>query len=90
MLAGADGGYDKVSDFFTEIFGITIRVFGDARRDAQVVVHGSLSEGMYALYGDDNGEVIGALSVGQPEDIEELLKQQIRSHAPISAAVTIT
>ena len=90
VLAGADGGYDKVSDFFTEIFGITIRVFGDARRDAQVVVHGSLSEGMYALYGDDNGEVIGALSVGQPEDIEDLLKQQIRSHAPISAAVTIT
>ncbi|MGH3080027.1 MAG: NAD(P)/FAD-dependent oxidoreductase [Gaiellaceae bacterium] len=90
VLAGADGGYDKVSDFFTEIFGITIKVFGDARHDAQVVVHGSLTEGMYALYGDDDGEVVGALSVGQPEDIEELLKQQIRTHAPLSAAVTIT
>jgi NADPH-dependent 2,4-dienoyl-CoA reductase/sulfur reductase-like enzyme len=90
VLAGADGGFDKVSDFFTEVFGITIKVFGDARRDSQVVVHGSLREGMYALYGDDEGEVIGALSVEQPEDIEELLKQQIRSHAPLSDAITIT
>ena len=81
ILAGADGGYDTVSNFFTEIFGITIKVFGDARRDAQVVAQGSLTEGMYALYGDQNEEVIGALSVGQSEEIEELLKQQIRAHA---------
>jgi NADPH-dependent 2,4-dienoyl-CoA reductase/sulfur reductase-like enzyme len=84
VLAGADGGYDTVSSFFTEVFGITIRVFGDARRDAQVVVHGSLRENdMYALYGDENEEVIGALSVGQSEEVEDLLKQQIKTHAPL-------
>jgi NADPH-dependent 2,4-dienoyl-CoA reductase/sulfur reductase-like enzyme len=90
VLAGDGAGYDTVSTFFSEVFGITIRVFGDARRDAQVIVRGSLREGMYALYGDENEEVIGALSVGQPEEIEELLKQQIRSHAPLSDAITIT
>jgi NADPH-dependent 2,4-dienoyl-CoA reductase/sulfur reductase-like enzyme len=84
VLAGADGGFDRVSEFFTQIFDITIKVFGDARRDAQVIVHGTLEEGMYALYGDENEEVIGALSVGQPEEIEELLKQQIRAHAPLN------
>jgi NADPH-dependent 2,4-dienoyl-CoA reductase/sulfur reductase-like enzyme len=89
VLAGADGGYDTVSTFFTEIFEITINVFGDARRDSQVTVHGSLDEGMFALYGDDKGEVVGALSVGQPEEIEDLLKQQITSHAPLSDAVTL-
>ena len=89
VLAGAGGGYDTIATFFTEIFDITIRVFGDARRDAQVITHGSLAEGMYALYGDENEEVIGALSVGQPEEIEELLKQQIASHAPLSAAITL-
>jgi NADPH-dependent 2,4-dienoyl-CoA reductase/sulfur reductase-like enzyme len=84
VLAGADGGFHTVSTFFTEIFGITIRVFGDARRDAHVVVHGSLSDGsLYALYGDQHEEVIGALSVGQPEEIEELLKRQIAAHAPL-------
>jgi NADPH-dependent 2,4-dienoyl-CoA reductase/sulfur reductase-like enzyme len=86
VLAGGDGGYDTVSSFFTEIFGITIKVFGDARRDAGVVVHGSLRDNdMYALYGDDKEEVVGALSVGQSEEIEELLKEQIKTHAPIAS-----
>jgi NTE family protein len=84
VLAGSDGGFDTVSAFFTEVFGITIRVFGDARRDSEVVVHGSLRENdLYVLYGDENGEVIGALSVGQSEEVEELLKQQITTHAPL-------
>jgi NADPH-dependent 2,4-dienoyl-CoA reductase/sulfur reductase-like enzyme len=90
VLAGADGGYDKVSEFFTEIFGITIKVFGDAGRDSHCIVHGSLAEGMYALGANKEGEVIGAISVGQPEEIEELLKQQIRAHAPLTEAITIT
>ena len=88
VLAGADGGFDTVSTFFTEVFGITIKVFGDARRDATVVVQGSLNDReMYALYGDENEEVIGALSVGQSENIEELLKQQIAAHAPLPSKV---
>jgi NADPH-dependent 2,4-dienoyl-CoA reductase/sulfur reductase-like enzyme len=90
VLAGAEGGYDAVSTFFTEVFGLTIKVFGDARRDSHCIVHGSLEEGMFALGANEEGEVIGALSVGQPEEIEELLKQQIRSHAPLSDAITIT
>ena len=86
VLAGAGGGYDTVSTFFTEIFGTTIRVFGDARRDAQVVVRGSLRDDeLYALYGNDDEEVVGALSVGQTEEVEELLRQQIRAHAPLGA-----
>jgi NADPH-dependent 2,4-dienoyl-CoA reductase/sulfur reductase-like enzyme len=84
VLAGAEGGFDTVSTFFTEVFGITIRVFGDARRDAQVVVHGSLRDvDLYVLYGDEGEETIGALSVGQTEEVEELLKQQVRAHAPL-------
>lgn len=86
VLAGAEGGYDTVSAFFTEIFGITIKVFGDARRDAEVVVHGSLGDGdFYALYAE-NDEVIGALSVGQTEDVEAALKQQIAAHAALPDA----
>jgi NADPH-dependent 2,4-dienoyl-CoA reductase/sulfur reductase-like enzyme len=87
VLAGADGGFDTVSSFFTEIFGLTIKVFGDAKRDATVTVHGSLRDNdLYALYGDENEEVIGALTAGQSEEVEELLKQQIAAHAPMSGA----
>jgi NADPH-dependent 2,4-dienoyl-CoA reductase/sulfur reductase-like enzyme len=84
VLAGGDGGYDTVSQFFTEIFGLTIKLFGDPRRDAEVVVKGSLRDNdLYALYGDEQGEVIGAMSVGQSEEVEELLKQKIRTHAVV-------
>jgi NADPH-dependent 2,4-dienoyl-CoA reductase/sulfur reductase-like enzyme len=87
VLAGAEGRYDTVSSFFSEVFGITIKVFGDGRRDAQVVTYGSLSdESMYALYADENEETIGALSIGQSEDVEELLKQRIAAHAPLQDA----
>ena len=83
-LAGGEGRYDTVSSFFTEIFGITIKVFGDAKRDAQVVVHGSLRENdLYVLYGDEQEEVIGALSAGQSEEVEELLKQHIQKGTPL-------
>jgi NADPH-dependent 2,4-dienoyl-CoA reductase/sulfur reductase-like enzyme len=87
VIAGARGGYDHVSNFFSEIFGITIRTFGDPRRDAEVVVHGSLSEGMYGLYGDEQGEVIGALSIGCSDQVEELLKNLVAAHAPLTDAV---
>jgi NADPH-dependent 2,4-dienoyl-CoA reductase/sulfur reductase-like enzyme len=84
VLAGGEGGYDTVSQFFTEIFGLTIKLFGDPRRDAGVVVHGSLRDNnLYAFYGDENEEIVGAMSVGQSEEIEELLKQQIKQHAPM-------
>jgi 3-phenylpropionate/trans-cinnamate dioxygenase ferredoxin reductase component len=84
VLAGKGEGYDTISTFFTEIFGITIRVFGDARRDASVEVYGSLLEDdLYALYGDENAEVIGALSAGQSDEVQELLKRQIATHAPL-------
>lgn len=87
VLAGADGGYDKISDFFTEVFGITIKVFGDAKRDAEVLVHGSLREDdLYVLYGDANSDAIGALSVGQSEEVEELLKQHVKNHVAVRDA----
>jgi NADPH-dependent 2,4-dienoyl-CoA reductase/sulfur reductase-like enzyme len=88
VLAGAGGGYDRVSEFFTEIFGITIKVFGVAGRECYVLVRGSLLEGdLFALYADVNEEVVGALSVGQSEEVEELLKQQIRTHAPLNESL---
>jgi NADPH-dependent 2,4-dienoyl-CoA reductase/sulfur reductase-like enzyme len=90
LLAGADGGYDTVSAFFSEIFGTTIRVFGDARRDGQCVVRGSLRDGqMYVLYADQHEEIVGALSIGQPEEVEELLKERIRAHAPLGNGLPV-
>jgi NADPH-dependent 2,4-dienoyl-CoA reductase/sulfur reductase-like enzyme len=84
VLAGAGGGYDTLSSFFTEVFGISVKVFGDARRDAHVVTEGSLADrDLRALYADERGEIVGALAVGQSEEAEESLKRLIAEHAAL-------
>jgi NADPH-dependent 2,4-dienoyl-CoA reductase/sulfur reductase-like enzyme len=87
VLAGAGGGYDTLSSFFTEVFGITVKVFGDPRRDAQVATEGAFAErDLQALYVDERGEIVGALAVGQTEEIEESLKERIASHAVLEVS----
>jgi 3-phenylpropionate/trans-cinnamate dioxygenase ferredoxin reductase component len=84
ILAGAEGGYDHVSSFFTEVFGTTIKVFGDVSHFDTLRTEGSLADGFLASYGDE-GRLVGALSVGQSEELETLVKELIRERAPANA-----
>jgi NADPH-dependent 2,4-dienoyl-CoA reductase/sulfur reductase-like enzyme len=84
VLAGQDGGYDTVSSFFSEVFGTTIKVFGDTSRGVQLPAEGSLESGFLAGYGDE-GRLVGAISVGQPEETEALVKDLIADRAPADA-----
>jgi NADPH-dependent 2,4-dienoyl-CoA reductase/sulfur reductase-like enzyme len=81
-VAGAGGRYDSVSTFFTEVFGVTIKVFGDTSRAERRVVDESL-ETFLALYVEE-GRLAGAVLSGQDEETEERLKRQIREHVPES------
>ena len=84
-LAGADTEYDMVSTFFTEVFGVTIKVFGDTSRADDRTFEGSLADGkVLGLYLED-GRIAGAVLSGQDEATEERLKQLIRERAPAEA-----
>ena len=84
-LAGADTKYDTVSTFFTEVFGVTIKVFGDTSRADDRTFEGSLADGkVLGLYLED-GRIAGAVLSGQDEATEERLKQLIRERAPAEA-----
>jgi NADPH-dependent 2,4-dienoyl-CoA reductase/sulfur reductase-like enzyme len=77
-LAGEDGRYDSVSTFFTEVFGVTIKVFGDTSKADRRTFEGSLAEGkVLGLYFEGEG-LAGALLSGQDEQTEERLKAVIR------------
>lgn len=84
VLAGEVGGYDTVSSFFSEVFGTTIRVFGDTSHAEQLSSEGSLEAGFLASYGD-RGPLVGAISVGQSEELEALVKDLIAERAPADA-----
>ena len=85
ILAGNGAGYDTVSSFFSEIFGTTVKVFGDVTLHDELTAEGSLTFGtMLTSYGD-SGRLVGALTVGASDDVETLLKDLIAGHASIDA-----
>jgi NADPH-dependent 2,4-dienoyl-CoA reductase/sulfur reductase-like enzyme len=85
VLADSGGGYDTVSSFFSEVFGTTVKVFGDVGRFDALTTEGSLASGsLLATYGD-GGRLVGALTVGASDELEALLKQLIAEQAPMDA-----
>jgi NADPH-dependent 2,4-dienoyl-CoA reductase/sulfur reductase-like enzyme len=84
ILAGQSGGYDTVSSFFTEVFGTTIKVFGDTSRFDTLHEEGSLEDRFLAGYGDA-GRLVGAITIGQSDELEALVKALIAERAPTDA-----
>jgi NADPH-dependent 2,4-dienoyl-CoA reductase/sulfur reductase-like enzyme len=83
VLAGADGGYDTVSTFFTESFGLTLKVFGDLARHDDRIVRGSFAEGDAIVSYLERGRLVGTLHTGQDAETEETLKRLIRNRTPV-------
>jgi NADPH-dependent 2,4-dienoyl-CoA reductase/sulfur reductase-like enzyme len=81
VLAGADGGYDTVSTFFTESFGRTLKVFGDVSQHDERIAYGSFADGEAIVYYLERGRLVGTLHTGQSEETEAELKQQIAAGA---------
>ena len=85
ILAGHGEGYDTVSSFFSEVFGLTLKVFGDVSHSDDVMTQGSLGTGeLLTVYGE-NGGLVGALTVGQSNEVEAGLEGLIRAHEPLTA-----
>jgi NADPH-dependent 2,4-dienoyl-CoA reductase/sulfur reductase-like enzyme len=82
-LAGEEARYDDLSSFFSEVFGHTVRVFGDVGRFDELRSEGSLDSGFLAHYGR-RGRLVGALTVGQDDETETRLKRLIRAGASLA------
>jgi NADPH-dependent 2,4-dienoyl-CoA reductase/sulfur reductase-like enzyme len=81
ILAGRDGGFDIVSTFFTEFFGLTLKVFGDIDPSDDLVVRGSLQDSDLIGFYLQEGRLVATLAVGQEESTEENLKELIAAKA---------
>jgi NADPH-dependent 2,4-dienoyl-CoA reductase/sulfur reductase-like enzyme len=83
-LAGEDAPYATVSSFFTQAFGVTIKVLGDHTVNDRLVTHGSLRErDMIGLYLDGE-RLVGALLVGQTAETEARLRQEIEQGGSVA------
>ena len=86
LLAGEDAPCDTLSTFFTEVFGITIKVFGDGVRPDGVRVEDGFSLEHGLAWYVRGGRIEGALVIGQTEEREAELKELI-ARRPEPAAV---
>jgi NADPH-dependent 2,4-dienoyl-CoA reductase/sulfur reductase-like enzyme len=83
VLAGADGGYDSVSTFFTESFGLTLKVFGDVSQHDDRIARGSFQDGDAIVFYFERERLVGTLHTGQSDETEAELKRLIGT--PMSA-----
>jgi NADPH-dependent 2,4-dienoyl-CoA reductase/sulfur reductase-like enzyme len=81
VLAGAGGGYDTVSTFFTESFGLPLKVFGDNSRHDERVARGAFAAGDAIVFYLERGRLAGTLHTGQDAGTEDELKRLIAAHA---------
>ena len=80
LIAGGDGGFDIVSTFFSEVFGLTFKVFGDVDDFEALVFRGSVDNSAIGFY--LRGErLVACLVVGQDEETEAKLKELIAARA---------
>jgi 3-phenylpropionate/trans-cinnamate dioxygenase ferredoxin reductase subunit len=85
ILAGEDARYDIVSAFFSEEFGKSFKLFGDATGHDSTALEGDFRGDSAVLRFSKGGRVISAVLAGQDEDAEEALKAEIRAGAAATA-----
>jgi len=90
VLAGANGGYDTVSTFFTESFGLTLKVFGDISQHDDRLARGSFADGVAVVSYFERGRLVGTLHTGQSEESEEELKRLISAGARLESLTSTT
>ena len=83
ILAGAGSGYDAVSTFFTESFGLMLKVFGDASHHDDRISRGSFAQGNAVVLYLERGRLAASLHTGQDEQTEQTLERLMRRHAEL-------
>jgi NADPH-dependent 2,4-dienoyl-CoA reductase/sulfur reductase-like enzyme len=81
ILAGADEAYDTVSTFFTESFGLTLKVFGDLSQHDDRISRGSFADGDAIVFYLDRRRLVATLHTGQDDETEQALKRLIHTRA---------
>jgi NTE family protein len=85
LIAGGEGGFDIVSTFFSEVFGVTIKVFGDVDEFDEIVFRGPVDGSSIGFYlrGD---RLVACLVLDQDEETENRLKELLKARATVRDA----
>ena len=70
-MAGEREPYEHVSYFFTNVFDLSINVFGRPESADQLVLSGELGSRRSVIYCGAEGRLVGTIMVNAPETLEE-------------------
>jgi 3-phenylpropionate/trans-cinnamate dioxygenase ferredoxin reductase subunit len=80
LMAGGEGGFDIVSTFFSEVFGVSLKVFGDIDDFDEIVFRGAIEDAAIGFY-LRGGRLVACLVLGQDEETESRLKELLKAKA---------
>ena len=86
IVATGDGGYDIVASFFSEVFGFSLRLHGLPEAGDDVVVRGDFAERAAVAFYLGEGRLVAALTVGQPDEVNDALKELLRTQPRVERA----
>jgi len=81
VLAGESVAYDRVSAFFTELFGTVYRFFGDSTGTDRQEVEGSFPDGRAIVRYFEGERLRAALATGLEDSEQEEIERRIREDA---------
>jgi 3-phenylpropionate/trans-cinnamate dioxygenase ferredoxin reductase component len=87
LLATGEGGYDVVSSFFSEMFGLSLRVFGDLDEHDELEFRGTPGAGPFAGLYLSEGKLVAAVVGEQSDETNAQLTELIRRRAPRDEAL---
>lgn len=78
-MAGDEKPYASLPYFFSDLFDFSFEAWGDLTSWDQVVRRGSLESGNFAYYYFDQGELVGVLASGRPDEERKPMQALVRA-----------
>jgi len=88
-LAGAQERFDRVSMFFTDLFDLSLEVWGMPAEGDRIVLRGELSDRSLFAWHLRDGVVNAAILMGRPQEESEMVERIIRARVNVSGRIAL-
>ena len=78
-MAGEEKAYTSLPYFFSDLFDLSFEVWGHLSSWDQTVLRGDLETGSFALYYFDQGQMVGVLANGRPDEERKPMQALVKA-----------
>jgi 3-phenylpropionate/trans-cinnamate dioxygenase ferredoxin reductase subunit len=78
-MAGEEKPYRTLPYFFSDLFDLSFEVWGNLTAWDQTLRRGTLESGSFALYYFDQGQMVGVLAVGRPDEERKPMQALVKA-----------